>query len=73
MCVRTCVCACACVCALGHDWLDCLGVADSGETTIRGGDLPMSGVGGGDVDLFWGSPALRIVIFGRSWGDGCEI
>lgn len=28
---------------------------------VRGGDLPVSGVGHGDVDLFWGSPAWRTV------------
>ena len=50
-----CVLTGACICALGHDWLDCLGVVDSGETTIRGGDLPMSGVGGGEWICFGGA------------------
>ena len=34
-----------------------MGKQPSRVGTARGGDLPMSGVGGGDLDLFWGSPA----------------
>lgn len=35
----------------------------SGVGADRGGDLPVSCVGDGDVELFWGSPAWRILDF----------